>query len=61
MNRIGAIFIGPPVQRSRWSKTIVEAANIMRVASAHLDRARIDDDTIRSGIVYDETPMVTLR
>ncbi|KAJ6454920.1 hypothetical protein C8R47DRAFT_1082910 [Mycena vitilis] len=52
-DRIGAVFIGPPVQRARWDKTITEASRIMRIASAHLDRAMLDDDSICSGITYD--------
>ncbi|KAJ7506188.1 hypothetical protein B0H11DRAFT_1904083 [Mycena galericulata] len=52
-DRISAFFIGPPVQRTEWQGTIHQANNNMRVAHAHLDRSRIDDDTLRSGISYD--------
>ncbi|KAJ6475021.1 hypothetical protein C8R47DRAFT_1220846 [Mycena vitilis] len=52
-DRIAGVFIGPPVQRGRWENTIIEATNTMRIARAHLDRARLPGDSIRSGIEYD--------
>jgi hypothetical protein len=47
------MFIGPPTERTLWENTIIEANNIMRIASAHLDRAKLEGDSIRSGIEYD--------
>ncbi|KAJ7675664.1 hypothetical protein DFH06DRAFT_1317826 [Mycena polygramma] len=51
--RIGAVFLGPPVQSDRWATWISSANNAMRIASAHLNRARLSGDTIRSGFAYD--------
>ncbi|KAJ7665824.1 hypothetical protein DFH06DRAFT_1127028 [Mycena polygramma] len=58
-DRVGAVFIGPPADHARWEKTILEANRIMRVAQAHLDRAALEDDSIRSGITYDPTLKVS--
>ncbi|KAJ7470064.1 hypothetical protein B0H11DRAFT_1920223 [Mycena galericulata] len=52
-DRVGAVFLGPPVKRTAWEHTIRSANKSMRVASAHLDRARLATDGIRSGITYD--------
>ncbi|KAJ7622773.1 hypothetical protein DFH06DRAFT_1340645 [Mycena polygramma] len=52
-DRVGTIFIGPPLQRARWEYRIIEASNVMRIARAHLDRATLPGDNIRSGIEYD--------
>ncbi|KAJ6450235.1 hypothetical protein C8R47DRAFT_1084496 [Mycena vitilis] len=54
-NRIGGVFIGPPVEQAEWEKTIVGANRLMRIASAHLDRAMLLNDSIRSGITYDHS------
>ncbi|KAJ7026088.1 hypothetical protein C8F04DRAFT_1190894 [Mycena alexandri] len=51
-SRIGGVFF-PPVDNNLWDETIRRAAHTMWVASLHLDRARLDGDSIRSGIDYD--------
>ncbi|KAJ7439192.1 hypothetical protein B0H11DRAFT_2254126 [Mycena galericulata] len=52
-DRVNAVFLGPPVERAAWESTIRSANKSMKIASAHLDRARLDVDGIRSGITYD--------
>ncbi|KAJ7498213.1 hypothetical protein B0H11DRAFT_2226349 [Mycena galericulata] len=53
-DRVSAVFLGPPVQRAAWEEAIRQANKIMRISSAHLDRARLASDGIRSGVTYDQ-------
>ncbi|KAJ7116092.1 hypothetical protein C8R44DRAFT_880464 [Mycena epipterygia] len=52
-NRIGAFFVGPPIQRTTWERTIIRATEAMENASKFFDHTGIKDDTLRGGITYD--------
>ncbi|KAJ7173528.1 hypothetical protein C8R46DRAFT_1215457 [Mycena filopes] len=52
-DRIGGFFFGPPCEHARWMDNIRLAGRAMYEASADLNCARLDGDSIRSGIEYD--------
>ncbi|KAJ6477914.1 hypothetical protein C8R47DRAFT_1219816 [Mycena vitilis] len=60
-DRVAGIRIASPCQSARWENTINNASNAMRIASAHLDRAKLPGDSIRSGIAYDDELHASVR
>ncbi|KAJ7701958.1 hypothetical protein B0H17DRAFT_1128161 [Mycena rosella] len=52
-SHIGAFFIGPPVQRTAWERTIIRANEDMADVIPYFDTVRAVDDTLRTGITYD--------
>ncbi|KAJ6489353.1 hypothetical protein C8R47DRAFT_1215699 [Mycena vitilis] len=49
-DRIGAFFIGPPRERTRWENTIMAATDVLRQVGATLDP--LDDNTLRGGFKH---------
>ncbi|KAJ7138993.1 hypothetical protein C8R44DRAFT_867165 [Mycena epipterygia] len=50
-DRIGAVFVGPLVQRTEWERTVVQATNDMSDARRFFQGTETDD-TLRVGITY---------